>query len=1098
MKKNFLIVVFLIPILISAQSVSINVREPKIIDVIELLRNNGKYQFAFKESVNENTTLQLDIKQEFNSISEFLEYLTKNTLFSFVLDGQTIIIKSKKIKISGMVKDKDGNTIPGVTVYSKELNIGTITDFSGEFVLEGVITDSTIDISYLGYKTKSLKIINEDFLEITLESATEELDEIVIVGYGKQKRSNLTGSISTVKMEDISNRPIVRIDQALQGLSSGVNVSKAGGAPGSSPTIHIRGIGSISDTSPLWIVDGVKMNPSNFFNVEDIESVEILKDAASSSIYGAEAAHGVILITTKRGAKSNSSISFSNSYVNNRPIQLPVLLNSEQFVKYKKISRLNSGSNPEPSWDNYIYDTDWLKEFYGGSGISHYHDFSISNSTDKLNYFLSLGHDNETGILIDNNFQKTNLRINSDYKITPKITIGESLSLTSISENPIDNFNENYNGAIPYRSIPIMPVFDETNKYGGWGRAPLYFQGSNPVASQLQTHHEKNTTRIDLNSYVSIDFSDHFNITSRIGLNYASFLGRKFNEGFDYGAYANPINSLEYATSQDKSLNFNAVASYNNHIKDHNYKFLAGYEAFKFETAHFNVIGTNFPVEQSWSLNLATGTFNTTDRRNVFNSRLLSQFGRFNYNYKEKYLLEVNARRDASAPIFGPENIWGVFPSYSIGWNVIKEKFVSNIDYLSNLKLRFSNGKLGSDNISSFIYNQTYNSQFASYTFDENGQNKVSGFYIGKFPNAEVKWEEVHMKNFGVDLGLFRNILSINLDYYIKKTEDLLYAVPVPSSIGLSTHNFNTLNPEINIGEMLNKGFDMDMKFNKSYSNFDVNLQGNISFLSNKLVSLNNDEYIIGGSGGGQIGGMTRTQPGMPISSFYGFVVQQMLNSDQDIFAINSYAPDGIYQEAGTAPGDFMYMDISGPEGIPDGEITWEYDRAFIGNPWPKISYGFNTNINFKQRIDLNLMFQGIYDVDVFNAEKAYSRNFFGDSNTTVKIMEAWTPEHPTGHPRNIANDPNGNFSRPSTYFIEDGSYLKLKNIQIGYNFSKNSIDSIGLKNLRIFLNAYNIFTITNYSGLDPEIAGSNLSRGIDYGQYPQTFSFGGGINVNL
>ena len=1022
-------------------------------------------------------------------------FLLTNAIPGFANNSQPAIL----VPIFGTVLSYDASEpLIGVSVAIVGTSTGTITDIDGKFQLDAKSGDE-LSFSYIGYKTKSLTLGSATTLTIYLEQNTSLLDEVVVVGYGQQKRSNLTGSITSVKAETLENRPINRLDQALQGLSSGVFVSKGGGAPGASPSIHIRGVGSISSTDPLWIVDGIKMNPGNHFNLNDIESVEILKDAASSAIYGAEAAHGVILIITKRGSKGKTQISYSSSIAKLDPIRLPTLLNSEQFVTFKKQSRLNAGQNPEPSWDNYQHDTDWLGAYYAGSGFSHFHDFSIAKGGEKSNYFMSLGYDDENGILIDNNFKRFSLRLNSDFQLADWVEIGESILLSRVNENPIDNFNEDYNGSIPYRSIPIMPIYDENNPFGGWGQAPVYFQGPNPVATQYQQHENRSYNRLDGNMYIKLQPIKGLTIRGQVGYNFNAFLGRAFQEAFNYGAFANPINALTYSTAQDQTITGNAIASYSFTKGDHSLMAMIGTEASQFETTHFNASATNFPLETASSFNLATGTFNVTDRRSVFKSRLLSQFGRLNYDYQGKYLLEANVRRDASAPVFSPKNIWGIFPSVSVGWRVSKESFLEDHPWISNLKVRASIGTLGSDNIGNFIYSKTYTSQFSSYAFDANGQNKSSGFYISRFPNTEVKWEEVQMSNFGFDLEIFDGSLSISGDYYIKDTKDLLYGVPIPASVGISTHNFNAINPEINIGTMRNTGFDLDLTYRKSLGNIGLALGGNVSFLKNKVLSLNGDEYITGGGGGGQIGGMTRTQAGMPISSFYGFVVQQMLNSENDIFAINSYAPDGIYQEAGTGPGDLMYVDISGPEGVPDGQVTWEHDRKFIGNPWPKMMYGLNLNLDYKKIVDIALQFQGVQGVDIFNANKAYTQNFFGDNNSTVEIFNAWTPENHTDVPRNIANDPNGNFSRPSTYFLEDGSYVKLRNAQIGFTLPKSTLQKLGvIQSIRFYANVNNIFTLTGYSGFDPEIAGSNTSRGVDYGLYPHTRTYGAGIDVKF
>jgi TonB-linked SusC/RagA family outer membrane protein len=482
----------------------------------------------------------------------------------------------------------------------------------------------------------------------------------------------------------------------------------------------------------------------------------------------------------------------------------------------------------------------------------------------------------------------------------------------------------------------------------------------------------------------------------------------------------------------------------------------------------------------------------------VYQNRILSEFGRLNYNFDEKYLLEANFRHDASAPKFGPSNIWGFFPSFSAGWRVSQENFFRNIPYITNLKLRGSIGRLGSDRIGDFIYLKTYTSQFSTYAFDGSGSNKVSGFFISKFPNEDVKWETVNMRNIAIDLEAFENKLSLSVDYYVKNTEDLLYPVPIPSSVGIAVHNFDPVRPEINIGTMTNSGIDIDLGYTTTVRRLSLNLLGNVSFMKNEMKTLRGDEYITGGNGGGQIGGMTRTQPGHPISSFYGYVVQQMLNSDGDVYAINTYADDGIYQEAGTGPGDFMYKDISGPDGKPDGEVTAQYDRVFIGNPWPKMTYALNVNAVYNGIFDLSIQFQGVQGVDIFNASKAYSRNFFGDNNTTTDIYEAWTSDHHTKNPRNIASDPNGNWGKPSSYFVEDGSYLKLRNLQIGATLQKYLLDKVKLSKLRVYINANNLLTITKYSGLDPEVAGSNTNRGVDFGYYPQVRTYSAGVEIQF
>lgn len=999
--------------------------------------------------------------------------------------------------ISGQITASDTNEpIPGVSIYKKRTTIGALSDSEGKFQLQ--VSDSTILVfSSIGYAKQEIYVGSRAVLNVSLKEDISSLEEVIVVGYGEQKRSNISGAVAKVNVADILNKTQTRLDNALQGMVAGVTVTRNGGAPGTSPTIHIRGAGSIGDTQPLWIVDGVILDPGNHFDANDVETMEVLKDASASAIYGARAAHGVILVTTKRG-KGSLTVNFKSSIGKRDPINLPTLLNSADFVKYKKEGRINAQQNPEPSWDDYTNDTNWLDAFYNGSGVVQSYNFSVSKGDDRSNFFLSFGNDKEQGILIDNSYKRYSLRFNSDFKLTKWLKLGESVLLSKVKENPIGNNNENYSGGIPYRSIPIMPIYDENNPYGGWGTAPVYFQGPNPVATQYQQHEIRTYNRLNGSVYLEAKPLSGLTIRGTVGYNYTTFLGEKFNEAFSYGSFANPIASLVYSSADDETITGNVVATFEKNIHKHNFKIMGGIEAYQFETTHFNTGRTNFPIDVAWSFNLGTGPYTSTDPYNKDLNRILSQFGRLNYNYDERYLFEANIRRDASASKFGPSNLYGVFPSFSAGWRISQERFFQSVPFITNLKLRASTGKLGSDNIPSWIYLKTYTSQFSTYSFNQDGSQKASGFYISKYPNTEVQWEEVGMNNIALDVKAFKDKVSLSVDFYLKDTHQLLYEYPIPSSVGIATHNFDPVSPKKNVGTMRNSGVDIDFSYTTAIDKFFITLGGNTSFMKNEMIKLKEGGYITGGNGGGQIGGMTRTQEGKPISSFYGYEVQQILNSPGDVYAINTWAPDGLYQEAGTAAGDLMYKDISGPDGVPDGQVTAEYDRTIIGNPWPKMTYAINATTSYNSLIDLSLQFQGIQGVDVFNASKAYSRNFFGDSNTTTDIYEAWTPEHHTNNPRNIASDPNGNFGRSSDYFIENGSYLKLRNVQIGFTMPKAQLERLSIQRLRVYVNANNLLTITKYSGIDPEIAGSNTGRGVDYGRYPQVRSFSAGLEIQF
>lgn len=1017
-----------------------------------------------------------------------LQYSTKISL-SILLALFCSTAFAQSVTITGTVTSASNEAQPGVSILEKGTSNGAMTDANGKFSIT-VSADAILVFSSIGFLSQEVKVGEQATIDIILIEDVETLDEIVVVGYGEQKRSNVTGAVTSVKVGDMTNKTQLRIDQALQGMAAGVTVARDGGAPGAKPSVHIRGVGSIGGTEPLWVIDGVRMYPGNQFDIDDVESIEVLKDAAAAAIYGINAAHGVILVTTKRG-KGEAQVTFKSSISKRQPINLPTFLNSADFVKYRKEGRLNAGQNPDPSWDNYTANTDWMSAFYGGSGLLQSYDLSISKGDEKLTYYLSLGHDNEEGILIDNNLKRYSLRLNTDLRLAKWLKIGESVLISRVTENPIGNNNENYSGAIPFRSIPIMPIYDENNPYGGWGMGPAYFNGPNPVATQYQQHESKAHNRVEGNIFGEIAPFKGLTVRGTLGYNYYAYMTEQFNESFDYGTFADPLNRLYYYATEYQSILANVVATYSLQIKKHSFKIMAGYESFQENTRGVNASASGFYTDKASSFNLASGAVSIPDPYQPLGERMLSEFGRLNYSYNDRYLLEFNLRHDAVGSKFAPGYRWGIFPSLSAGWRISEESFFKNVSFVSNLKVRGSLGKLGSNNTKPFGWQPTYTAQFSRYSFDLLGANKVSGYYISRVTNGAVQWEEINVYNGAFDAGFLKNKFTLTVEVYRRDTKKLLYPVPVPASVGIATHNFDPNSPEINIGTMRNGGVDIELGYNETIGNFSVTTSGNVAYQKNKMLSLN-DSYVTGGYGGGQISGMTRTQAGRPVSSFYGYVVQQMLNSVGDVYAVNTYADDGIYQEAGTAPGDFMYKDLND-----DGEITPD-DRTFIGNPWPKFTYALNLAVSYKGMLDLSLQFQGIAGVDVFNASKAYTRNFFGDYNSTNNLKEAWTPEHHTNNPRNIATDPNGNFGKPSTYFVEDGSYLKLRNVQLGFNVPATYLIKIGLKKVRVYANANNLLTFTKYTGFDPEIAGSNTARGVDYGQYPQVRTFGAGLEVQF
>jgi len=1010
--------------------------------------------------------------------------------------------------ISGQVTDEENEPLPGVNVLVKATTIGTVTDIDGNYRLTVPENAEILVFSSVGYVTEEAAIGGQSVINLSLVPNVQALSEVVVVGYGTQEKSDLTGAISSVESQDITRLSERRLENALQGRAAGVQVMRTEGNPGAPARVNIRGSGSIGNTDPLWIVDGVPMDPGNFFNPNDVESMEILKDASAAAIYGARAAHGVILVTTKRGSEGRIKVNFNTQVGLRQPRPLPNMLGTEDFVRASSIARINGGGSPEPAWNNpeSLPSTNWVDEVFDGSGIEQMHNISISGGNENASFFVSGAYDREEGVMINNWFERFAVRANSDFKIGKRVRIGESLLVSRTRENPTANDGGDLQTV--FRAIPIMPVRDESNPFGGWGTADSYFQGPNPVAQQMQDHILDNVNRINGNIYAEVDILDGLMLRGSIGANITALHGERFEESFNYGALADPNNYLQMRSRDSESFNTNLVLTYNKSLGKHDFTVMGGYESFRSDGIDFTARAQGFPVNLARSFSLATGAVDISDRTTIDDQyRLESIFGRINYSFDSKYLLSASVRRDGSSR-FGAANQFGVFPSFSAGWRIIEEGFMQNVGWLSDLKIRASWGILGSDRIGNYIFSRTYASNRSTYAFDPtglSGGSKERGFYLSRFPNTEVKWEEVVQTDIGVDVGLLEGRFNITADYYIKNTTDMLIGVAIPPSSGISEENRNPQGVPINVGEVENRGFELALNYRQNVGDWTFDITGNAAWNQNEVRALENNQQILTGGGGhGYTGNTSITVAGQPMGTFFGLMADGIFQSYDEIrdHANQGSSPfdaEGVLLPADqltgrTAPGDLRYRDVNG-----DGRINND-DRTYIGNPWPEMIYGLNANITFRN-FDFTMFFQGVQGVDLFNAPKAYTRTVFSDYNTSDLVFEAWTPENPTEHPRLIATDPNGNFRQPSTYHIEDGSFLRLRNIQLGYTLPNAVLDRLGMTQARIFVNAQNILTLTNYEGIDPEVVGNgnNTQRGVDhYRQYPQTTLVSAGLQLGF
>ena len=774
--------------------------------------------------------------------------------------------------VSGTVVEDSGEPLPGATVLEKGTTNGTITDANGMFTLVVSDENATLSVSFVGYVSEEIVLNGRSQVDVVMFPDITALQEIVVVGYGTQKKSDLTGSVSSIKPEEIQDLAMPSLDQAIQGRAAGVFVSRNSGAPGSGAEIFIRGAGSIQGTDPLWIIDGIRTSPGVNFNMNDVESIEILKDASAAAIYGSAAANGVIVVTTKRGQEGATKVSF-NSYAGiTSPLGLPDPLNTEQYAEIKNEAfdlagepRIQAYADP----DNLPpVSTDWLDVMYGNGNIQNY-DLSISGGNQASGFFISGSYFKEEGTHVGSDFERYSLRANSDFSLGDRVKIGESIFLTHSLRDPKNASNNSW-----IRATPALPVFDPANRFGGFGtvdRQEYQYAGGNPLADELRTDELRKEYRVGGNVYADVKIIDGLNFRANLGGNFRFQNEREFVDTYlGGGAAPRTVATLSQEYDENLRLLGNGVLTYNKQIEKHKFTILAGYEAIRTDIQQYTAEGSGF----IGNLDVINGS--DPDARNSsgqdLSDRIVSQFGRINYSYDDKYLFTANIRRDGSS-LFSEDERYGVFPSASVGWRIINEEFMESLTFLSDLKLRASYGILGnSSGLGRYLFQPAYTNATTLYTFGAN-QNISEGLRPARFANEQIKWEEIETLDIGLDLALLESRLSLTVDYYVRNTNDLLLTVGLPPSAGLLQHAWYSrpLDPIVNIGQMQNRGLELALSY-RDQLNDDLffNISANASYNENEVKRLNEDERIVAGRWDGD-GNVTVTEVGRPLGSYYGF-----------------------------------------------------------------------------------------------------------------------------------------------------------------------------------------------------------------------------------
>ena len=1033
--------------------------------------------------------------------------------------------KVADVTVSGRVTGANGDGLPGVTVLVKGTVIGTSTGADGSFSLNAP-ENSVLVFSSVGFMRQEVPVTGASTnLAIRMADDAQSLQEIVVVGYGTQERQSVTGAVASVSGRDIASQPVANAAQAIQGRAAGVTVVSNGGAPGGTggTSIRVRGVTSAGNNSPLYVVDGFPLptatdaggnatgNEINNINPNDIETIDILKDASATAIYGLRAANGVVIITTKRGKAGTSNISL-DAYVGVQNVWRKVgLLNAQQFAELNNeaINNFNAQFPTQKRALNSRFDspakiaalpsTNYLDLIFRPAKIQNY-SVSATGGSEKARYAISAGYFQQDGTIIGNDFQRFTLRTNGEVQLNKILKVGNTLALSHQDERPLFNENNEIVGTIQLaiQAPPFLPAYNSSGNFYEYGSTiEDNFGEENPLATALRPINKNNRNRITTNFYTELEPLTGLRLRSSVGADL------QFNQNDQF--FPSVPGSAKY-TAQNASSSSNAtyVPSYlieNTATYDHLFAgkhqmtLLLGQSAQQFDNFYLggSRIGyaTNNPqILDQGPINTQIGNYGGSSR-----SRLLSYFGRLNYEFAGKYLFQAIARFDGSSA-FGRGNSVGFFPGISAGWRLSEESFLKDVSSLSNLKLRAGFGKVGNPlNAGNFAYTSLINSTISGvgvvgtgYVFGTGVQNTATGGVPTRLPNSEIAWENNVQYNVGVDLGLFQNRVSASLDLYQRTSPNLLLNVPASFISGTSDA------VPTNAATSRNRGIDLSVttnNFQGANNGFNWTTTLNISAYRSQITDLGigkpfNGQGIRGG------GALVRYDVGQPLGSFFGFVADGIIQSADELAALNANSPTKFYQGSGTAPGDIKFKDING-----DGVVN-AADRTFIGNPNPKFTYGLNNTFSFKG-FDLNIFLQGSQGNDVYNLNRYYLEGgLAAASNAGTIALNRWTPTNTnTTIPRAVFNDPNQN-NRISSHYIEDGSYMRIKLLTLGYSLPASVLSAVHSQRIRVYVSAQNLLTVTKYTGFDPELGNQGNSFGVDRGIYPQARVFLAGVNLGF
>ena len=1061
-------------------TITLRLKETEIAKVLSSIEKQGEYRFLYNNALKD-IRKKVDVDVTDTRLADLMSAILSNTGLKYeVIENNLVVIMAntpglQDIRITGKVTGKNGeDPLPGVTISIKGTSRGTVTGPDGTYNIT-VPEDATLLVSFIGFTSQEIPVNSRPVINISMEESISQMQQVVVVGYGIQRKADVTGAISQLKGEEINKQPINNAVSALQGKVPGVQITNIG-KPGVAPEIKIRGVGTVyGSTNPLYVVDGVWYDDINFLNPADIDNMSILKDASSEAIYGIRAANGVVLITTRKG-KSGKAVVNYNGYVGYQKVTNEVkMADANQYATLVNELAQQNGKDPFLDPSQYGKGTDWYHQTLRNALVTN-HQLSVSGGSEKSTYNFSIGYLHQQGLVKTNDFTRYTARLQNDFQVFEPLKIGYTVTASANKSNDIpDIFHQLFSAG------PIVPVRYADGAYGDPNDYNLGDGANfNPQATLDFFDQVTKKQTVTGSVYADLRFAQHFTFHTSAGGEYGENLMRNYVPVYVATLAQRSTNSkLTRETTDTRNWIVENTLTYENKFKEHNLRVLLGQGAQRYQTYKLTATAPDVPNNSEGDLYLKLGS---TSGREVKDEGDLytvsSYFGRVNYSFMDRYLLNASLRADGASRFYGNER-WGYFPSIGVGWVISEENFMKQQHFFDNLKIRGSWGKIGNASIISNIsVLRVAQDPYLTAIF---GGIVNTGASINSVVPPTTFWEKGVGTDIGLEASMLQERLYLEAGFYNRKTEQAIFDVNIPGSVGTNSGSIIA-----NQADLQNRGMEVALTWkSKAKKDFTYSIGANVGYNENKVLSVISGNPIYAG-GGGLTGGAlsTRTMSGRPIGEFFGYQVDGVFQTD---------AAAAASAQPTAKAGDFIYRDVSGAEGKQDGKIDGN-DRVPLGNPNPKYSYGINTFFSWKQ-FDLTLDFQGVSGVDVYNANLGLR---FGNENFTEDFYNhRWHGEGTSNTYPSAIIGGRDNYL-PNSFFVESGSYFRVRNMQLGYNFPTAMTDRWGMKNLRVYVNAQNAFNFFQYRGFSPEVGGKPKEAGIDYNVYPLYATYNFGVNVTF